>query len=221
MSTKKKTVKAPLSRSRILYAAINLADKTDIASLSMRKIAQELGVQAMSLYNHVSDKEDILDGIVDIVAGEIELPNIDGDWQEAMRQRATSAREVLLRHPWAAMLMMSRINIGPAMLRYVDATIGSLREAGFSYKQADHAWNTIDSHIYGFTLQEIDFPIDPSDYADAAKQYLSLVPAEQYPYLNALSQQVIDGTHHGTQDFNFGLELILDGLNRLLDKDEE
>ena len=216
MSTKKKSLKDPLSRSRILYTAINLADTAGIASLSMRKIAQELGVQAMSLYNHVSDKEDILDGIIDIVAGEIELPIIGGDWQEAMRQRATSAREVLLRHPWAAMLMMSRINIGPAMLCYVDATIGCLREAGFSYKQADHAWNTIDSHIYGFTLQEIDFPLDPSEYADAAKQYLSLVPAEQYPYLNALSQQVIDGSHHGMQDFNFGLELILDGLNRLL-----
>ena len=207
--------KIPLSRKRILDAAINLADESDIASLSMRKLAQNLGVQAMSLYNHVSDKEDVLDGIVDIVVGEIELPAINENWQTAMRQRATSARTILLRHPWAAMLIMSRVNVGPAMLTYVNATIGCLYEAGFSYKVADHAWNAIDSHIYGFTLQELDFPIDPSEYANAAKHYLSLVPMEQYPYLNALAQQVIDGTHHGVQDFNFGLELILEGLEKL------
>ena len=207
--------KKPLTRKRILDAAIKSADKSGIATLSMRKLAQALGVQAMSLYNHVTDKEDVLDGIVDIVVGEIGLPSINGNWQTAMRQRAVSARAVLLRHPWAAMLIMSRINIGPAMLAYVNATIGCLREAGFPYKVADHAWNAIDSHIYGFTLQELDFPLEASEYADAAKHYLSLVPMEKYPYLNAMAQQVIDGSHHGVQDFNFGLELILDGLEKL------
>lgn len=210
--------KIPLTRKRVLRAAIKLADKSGIDSLSMRKLAQALGVEAMSLYNHVTNKEDVLDGIVDIVAGEIDVPAIGTDWQMAMRQRAISARSVLLRHPWASMLIVSRINVGPAMLRYVNATIGCLREAGFSYKMADHAWNAIDSHIYGFTLQELNFPLDPSEYADAAEQYLSLVPVDRYPYLNVLAQQVIDGTHHGVHDFEFGLELILDGLERLREK---
>lgn len=208
--------KEPLNRIRILEAAITIADSESIESLSMRKLAGKLGVQAMSLYNHVSDKEDLLDGIVDIVIGQIDLPGIGGaNWQSAMRQRAISARSVLLQHPWAATLIMSRINVGPNTLRYVDATIGSLHQAGFSYPLADQAWNAIDSHIYGFTLQELDFPIETSDYADTAEQFLPLVSEAQYPYLNALSQQVIDGTHTGMQDFEFGLELILDGLERL------
>ena len=208
--------KKSLNRVRILEAAITIADATDIDALSMRKLAGKLGVQAMSLYNHVDNKEDLLDGIVDIVVGKIDLPDIkSADWQLAMRQRATSARVVLLQHPWAAMLIMSRINVGPNTLRYVDATIGCLHEAGFSYQLADQAWNAIDSHIYGFTLQELDFPIDPLEYANTAEQFLPLIPVEQYPYLNALSQQVIDGTHVGIQDFNFGLDLILDGLERL------
>ncbi len=207
--------KTPLSRNRVLRAAIKLADKSDIKSLTMRKLAQTLGVEAMSLYNHVANKEEVLNGIVDIVVAEIDVPDIGTDWQQAMRKRATSAHTVLLRHPWMSMLIVSRINIGPAMLNYVNATVGCLREAGFSYEMADRAWNAIDSHIYGFTLQELNFPIDPSAYADTAADYLSLVPPQQYPYLNALAHQVIDGTHDGVHDFNFGLELILDALERL------
>ncbi len=207
--------RTPLTRNRVLNAAVKLADENDIKSLSMRKIAQSLGVEAMSLYNHVANKEDVLDGIVDIVVGEIDVPAIGGDWRESMRQRAISAHSVLLCHPWASMLIVSRINVGPAMLRYINATIGCLCEADFSYEMADRIWNAIDSHIYGFTIQELSFPFEPSEYADAAENYLSLVPAAQYPYLNSLAQQVIDGTHHGVQDFEFGLELILDGLERL------
>ena len=215
-SHSRKTSRAPLTRKRVLRAAIKLADKQGIESLSMRKLAQALGVEAMSLYNHVANKEDVLDGIVDIVVEEIEVPAIGtDDWQAAMRQRATSAHSVLLRHPWVSMLIVSRVNIGPAMLRYVNATIGCLCEAGFSYKMADHVWNAIDSYIYGFTIQELNFPFDPSEYADVATNYLSLVPYDKYPYLNALAQQVIDGTHHGLHDFEFGFELLLDGLERI------
>jgi AcrR family transcriptional regulator len=181
----------------------------------MRKLAQALGVEAMSLYNHVENKEDVLSGIVDIVAGEIEVPAIGGDWKEAIRRRAISAHEMLLRHPWASLLIVARINVGPAMLRYVDATLGCLREAGFSYEMADHAWNAIDSHVYGFTLQKLNFVIEPSEYADTAEEYLPLIPADEFPYLNGLSQQVISGTYDGVHDFEFGLELILDGLERL------
>lgn len=206
----------PLSRERILRAAICLADAGGIESLSMRKLAQELGVKAMSLYNHVADKDDLLDGIVDIVVGEIEVPVLEIDWKTAMRRRATSAHEMLLRHPWAAMELMSRMNVGPSMLRYIDATLGCLRKAGFSFEMADHAWNAIDSHIYGFTLQELNFPIRERDYAEAAAIGLALIPADKYPYMNQLTHYVMDGRYNGIHDFNFGLEFIINGLDRAL-----
>ena len=206
----------PLSKHRVLLAAVRIADEEGIAALSMRKLGQALGVEAMSLYKHVANKDDLLAGIVDIVAAEIERPAIGGDWQRSMRRRAVSAHEVLLRHPWATMLVVSRANVGPAMLGYVDATIGCLKEAGFSYAMADHAWNAIDSHVYGFTLQKLNFPFEPSEYATMAKASLPMIPAAQFPYLNGMSQQVIDGQHDGLHDFEFGLDLIVDGLAALL-----
>jgi AcrR family transcriptional regulator len=205
---------APLSRERILHAAIRLADEEGLESLSMRKLAQVLGVQAMSLYNHVANKDDLLDGIVDRVVSEIEVPSLETDWKTAIRRRAISAHAVLLRHPWATMPLVSRVNVGPAMLRYVDATLGCLVEAGFSFEMADHAWNVIDSHIYGFTLQELNFPFEAAEYSEAAKSGLSLIPADKYPYLNRLTHYVIEGRYDGIHDFEFGLELILDGLDR-------
>jgi AcrR family transcriptional regulator len=209
------TTRRALTRNRVLRAGIRLADKSNIESLSMRKLAQALNVEAMSLYNHVANKEDLLNGIVDIVIGEVDVPKISDDWRHAMRQRANSAHKVLLQHPWASMQIVSRINVGSKMLRYVDATLGCLREAGFTYEMADHAWNAMDSHIYGFTLQELNFPFDSSEYADVAEDYLAMIPVKQYPYLNALSQQVIDGSYNGVHDFEFGLDLILDGLEAL------
>lgn len=143
-------------------------------------------------------------------------PEVGGDWKAALRRRAVSAHEVLLRHRWAPQLVVSCLNIGPAMRRYVDATIGCLHAAGFSYALADRAWNAIDSHIDGFTLQELNFPLAPGEYASAAQQFLHLIPAEQYPHMHALSRLVIDGKHDGLQDFTFGLDLLLDGLERLL-----
>ena len=218
---KKKTNKGnpppPLSKERVLQAAVSLADETGIASLSMRKLGQALGVEAMSLYKHVANKDEILDGIVDIVAREIEVPTIGGDWKASLRRRAISAHEVLLHHHWATMLIVSRANIGPAMLRYVDATIGCLREAGFSYPMADRAWNAIDNHVYGFTLQRLNFPFAPHEYAEVATTFLKQIPMDDYPYLNGLSLQVIDGRYDGQQDFAFGLDLILDGLEKLRD----
>ena len=208
----------PLSNERVLRAAVALADEIGIESLSMRKLGEKLGVQAMSLYKHVSNKDDILDGIVDIVAGEITLPSIGGDWRLAMRRRAVSAHEVLGYHPWATMLIVSRANVGPSMLRYVDATIGCLREAGFSYAMADHAWNAIDNHVYGFTLQQLNFPFAAGEYAQVAQSFLPMIPIGQYPYLHGLSQEVISGHHSGLQDFTFGLELILEGLEKLREK---
>ncbi len=209
--------RVPLSKERVLHTAIRLADESDIEVLSMRKLAQALGVKAMSLYNHVANKDDIIDGIVDIVVSEIEVPDLTADWKTAMRHRATSAHAVLLRHPWATMPMVSRINVGPAMLRYVDATLGCLFEAGFSPEMADHAWNVIDSHIYGFTLQELNFPIEAAEYSATATDYLPMIPADKYPYMNRLSHQVAEGHYDGIHEFEFGLDLILDGLDRLRD----
>ena len=206
---------APLSRERILQVALRLADEGGLEALSMRRVAQELGVKAMSLYNHVTNKDDLIDGIVDRVVGDIELPRFDLDWKTAMRQRALSAHEVLLQHPWAVMAIMSRINVGPAMLRYVDTTIGCLREAGFSWEMVDHAWNAIDNHIYGFTLQELNFPIESSEYAKTADGFISHIPPDQYPYMHQLSLCIIDGSYDGLHDFEFGLNFILDGLDRL------
>ncbi len=212
-----KTAALPLSRERILQTAIQLADQHGIEALSMRKLAQQLGVKAMSLYNHVANKDDLIDGMVDIVANEIEVPELKVDWKTAMRRRAVSAHSVLLRHPWATMAMVSRVNVGPAMLRYVDATLGCLVKAGFSFKMADHVWNAIDSHIYGFTLQKLNFPFEEAEYAEVAKQYVSMLPVEKYPYLNKLTHYVIDGRYNGIHDLEFGLELLLNGLDSLRD----
>jgi AcrR family transcriptional regulator len=213
----KKTQKKPvrrklLSREKVLSAALKMVDEGGIESLSMRNLAQTLKVEAMSLYNHVSNKEAILDGLVELVASEIAVPAVGDDWRAAMRQRARSAHAVLMRHPWATMLFVSRMNIGPTMLHYVDATIGCLRAAGFSYPLADHAWNAIDAYIYGFTLQKLNFPLDPAQYAAAAAQFLPLIPVEQFPYLNGMSQEVIAGRHDGLHQLELGLELLLDGL---------
>ncbi|WOD42011.1 TetR/AcrR family transcriptional regulator [Nodosilinea sp. E11] len=210
-----KLERLPLSRERILQTALRLADEGGLESLSMRKLAKALGVKAMSLYNHITNRDDLIDGIVDSVVSEIEVPNPGADWKMAMRQRAISAHEVLLRHPWATMPLVSRINVGPAMLRYVDSTLGCLKEAGFSFEMADHVWNAIDSHIYGFTLQELNFPIEASDYSDVAADYLSQIPSDRYPYMNQLTHQVIQGDYDGLHNFEFGLDLILDGLDRL------
>ena len=197
----------------MLHAAMRLADEGGIESLSMRKLAESLGVKAMSLYNHVANKDDLLDGIVDMVVSEIEVPDLKANWKTAMRRRAISAHQVLLRHPWASLPMVSRINVGPAMMRYVNATLGCLLEAGFSDELADRAWNAMDSHIYGFTLQALNFPIAASEYAATAADYLPMIPVDKYPYMHHLSVQVAEGRYDGIAQFEFGLDLILEGLD--------
>lgn len=216
MSNRKKKPSPRLSRDQVLQAAVSFADQNDLKALSMRKLAESLGVEAMSLYNHIKNKEDLYDGLVEIVVAKIDAPTVGDNWKGAMRQRAISAHEVLLNHPWAAKLMVSRANVGPAMLHYVDATIGCLLSAGFSYEMADRAWNAIDSHVYGFTLLELNFPFEQSEYSEVAESFMPQIPEDEYPYLHGMSQQVIDGSHDGVQDFNFGLDLVLDGLERML-----
>jgi len=212
---KKSAPRTPLTRQRVLQAAIAFADAHGLEELSMRKLGRVLGVEAMSLYKHVSNKDEILDGIIDLVVTEIELPEIGGNWKTAMRRRSISAHTVLLRHSWATLLIVSRANAGPAALRYGNASLGCLLEAGFSYPMADHAWNAIDNFVYGFTLQQLYFPFQPQQYPEVAKDFLAMLPAGEYPYLNGLAREVMDGHHDGRHDFAFGLDLILAGLDRV------
>ena len=204
----------PLNRERVLRAAVELADRSGIEALTMRTLGQELGVEAMSLYNHVTNKDDILDGIVDLVVGEIEVPGPGSDWRTAMRQRAISAHGVLVRHPWAAVLVMSRFNIGPGMRGYLNATLGRLREGGFSIEGALDAWHALDSHIYGFTLQELNLPFKVEETKRVSAGVLPHLPADEYPHLVEVVSEVMRSGRD--ENFEFGLELILDGLARAL-----
>jgi AcrR family transcriptional regulator len=210
--------RAPLSRERVLRAAIALADQSGIESLTMRRLGQELGVEAMSLYNHVANKDDILDGIADQVLSDIEVPPTGTEWKTAMRQRAISAHEALLAHPWAAILIMSRYNIGPGMTRYLDATLGRLREGGFSIEGALDAWNTLDSHLYGFTLKELNLPFEAEEAQQVSADVLTQLSTGEYPHVAAVITEVMQSGR--VEDFEFGLNLILDGLERILDRVE-
>jgi AcrR family transcriptional regulator len=213
--TAQKPKRAPLTRDTVLAAAMAMADAGGLAALSMRSLARHLRVEAMSLYNHVVDKEGILDGLVELVAGEVKVPVVGGDWRHEMRVRAHSLHEALMRHPWAAVLFVSRVNVGPNMLRLIDASVGCLHEAGFSWPMSDHAWCAIDAHVHGFTLQRLNFPLQPEDYAAAAAQFLPLIPAETYPHMRALSEEVIARRHDGLQHLDLGLDLLLDGFEAI------
>ena len=208
--------RAPLSRDQVLQAAVALADEGGVAALSMRKLGQVLGVEAMSLYNHVAGKADLLDGMIDVVFSEIGLPAADGGWKPAMRQRALSARAVLGRHRWAIGLMESRKSPGPATLRHHDAVLGCLRGAGFSVELTAHAYSLLDSYIYGFALQEASLPFGtPEETAQVTKDIAGQMPADEYPHLAELATVHIlqPGYQYGSE-FEIGLDLILDALER-------
>ncbi|WP_436791964.1 TetR/AcrR family transcriptional regulator [Yinghuangia sp. YIM S10712] len=205
----------PLSRDRVLEAAVRVADRGGVAAITMRKVAQELGVEAMSLYHHVPNKEAILDGVVDTVSAAIEVPPAGcDDWRDAIRVRARSARTVLSRHSWALGVMDSRRNPGPATLRHHNAVLGVLREAGFTLPMAAHAVSLIDSYIAGYVLQEANLPLTaPDDVAEVAGGILERLPADELPYL---AEMIVDhalkpGYDH-TDEFSYGLDLILDAL---------
>jgi AcrR family transcriptional regulator len=198
----------------VLRAAVAFADESGIGSLSMRRLGEVLGVEAMSLYNHVANKSELLDGMVDVVFGEIDLPGGESDWRSAMRQRAISARTVLSRHRWAIGLMESRTTPGPATLRHHDAVIGSLRGGGFSVAMAAHAFSVLDSYIYGFALQEANLPFDTGEEtAELAQAILAQFPADEYPHLTELTvEHVLQPGYDYGNEYAFGLDLILDGL---------
>jgi AcrR family transcriptional regulator len=209
--------RAPLTRERVLRAAMALADDGGHEALTMRNLGKKVGVEAMSLYNHVANKDDILDGLVDIVFGEIDVPAPGHvDWKTAMRRRAISVREALKRHRWAVGLMEGRMNPGPASLRNHDALMGCLREAGFSFRAAVHAMSVMDAYIYGFALQEKNLPFDtPDQVAGVMEVQRENVPTmAEYPYLVEVATEMAKAGYDYATEFEFGLDLILDALER-------
>ncbi len=210
----------PLTRERVLRVAVRLADEVGFESLTMRRLGQELGVQAMSLYNHVANKDDIRDGIVDLVLSEIEVPSNDTDWKAAVRQSAISAHEAFLRHPWACSLMMSTTGVSPARLHWMESLLGTLRHAGFSADLTHHAYHALDSHITGFTLWQVSFPFKThEELADLAENFRRELPAHEYPYVaEHVEQHLAEPTPDDPSEFEFGLDLILDGLARIRGK---
>lgn len=205
-----------LTRGRVLAAAMELADAEGLEALSMRRLAQAVGVKAMSLYNHVASKDDVLDGITDLVVAEIEPPRPDPDWRVSIRARTLSARRVLQRHPWAAVLLESRRNAGAARLDHYEALLAILRGAGFSLALAHRAFLLLDSHLYGFLLQEQAWPYrDAQAIEQAAEAIATGLPANRYPYLRELLlDRVVTTGPADAGAFAFGLDLILDGLER-------
>ncbi len=208
------TLRLPLSRERILRAALELADRSGVVSLSMRQISRTLGVGVMSLYNHVANKQDVVNGITDLVASEFVLPNGSG-WKPALRNSAISAHDVLLRHAWACTTMSAVSKPGPARLAFYDALIGTLREAGFSPGMARQGFLALDGHILGFTQQEAALPQHHGERADLARTFLHTLPADAYPYMREMVSDLL-ATDLYEFPFNFVLDLILDGLERAL-----
>lgn len=205
----------PLSKERVLRAAIALADKSGIDSLTMRRLAQELGVEAMSLYYYVATKDDILGGIVEIVLKEVELP-AGGDWKTAIRRSAISFHDALARHQWATSLMMTGTGTGAARMRYMESLLGRLREAGFSANMTHHAYHALDSHIMGSTLWAAGYSAMAKANPDFAKDFARQLPAAEYPYFaEHVEQHITKSARDGVSEFEFGLDLILDGLEKI------
>ncbi len=210
-------LRAPLSRERILDTAMSIADAEGIAALTMRRLGQELGVEAMSLYNHVANKDDILGGMLEIAMGEIALPSYDGDWKVEIRASAISAHDVLLRHPWASNLMLSATRMSVARLQWMDAVLGALRRHGFSAELTHHVYHALDSHIVGFALWLASLPALGEDLVALAERALPEIPAATYPYLVEHIDYHLHDTGEGEREFVFGLNLILDGVERIRD----
>ncbi|MGC3955994.1 MAG: TetR/AcrR family transcriptional regulator [Propionicimonas sp.] len=201
----------PLNTPRIVEAAVVVADRGGFGAISMRNVGRQLGVEAMSLYHHVANKDALLDALVDWVFGQIELPTATDSWQAGMRRRAGSARRVLVDHPWALTLIDSRSNPGPALLRHHDAVIGCLRNAGFSPKLAAEAFSVIDAYVYGFALTERNLPFDPSTTTEAVDFAAEVAPLlDEFPHLAELVQQLTgSGDYSFSRQFETGLEIIL------------
>ncbi|HEX3237698.1 MAG TPA: TetR/AcrR family transcriptional regulator C-terminal domain-containing protein [Gaiellaceae bacterium] len=209
------TKRKPLSRERILGAALEVADEQGIEALSMRKLGQSLGYEAMSLYNHVANKDDLLDGILDLVLAEMEPPAADGGLP-AVRAAAVSAHEALKRHPWAATMLMAPGRIRPARIAYMEALLASLRNTGMSAETTYHAYHVLDAHIIGFSLWVSTHGKMPDNIEDARAWFDEMIPVATLPYLHEHGlQHLDDGPHHDVSAFEFALDLLLGGFERL------
>jgi AcrR family transcriptional regulator len=206
----------PLTRDRILETALALVDEGGLDALSMRKLGQALGFEAMSLYNHVANKDEVIDGILDLVLAEGDPPAPSDDWEAAVRESAISVHAALRRHPWAPALLMAPGRMRPARLRYMDSLLGRLREGGFSAETTYHAYHVLDGHIFGFSLWEASHSFSDEDAAEMAEAFERAITPEEYPYLREHGEQhFAEGPHHDVSAFEFGLDLILDGLKKL------
>jgi len=215
MPTRART-RRPLSRERILRAALALADEDGVESITMRKLGNDLGFEAMSLYNHVANKDDVIDGILDLVLAEGDLPSAKGDWAIAIRESAISVHAAFRRHPWACKALLSPRHQRPARLRYMDVLLGRLRDAGFSAETTYHAYHVLDGHIFGFSLWETAHSIPEAQMDDLRALFDRLVPADEYPHLREHGiQHQTEGAHHEMSAFEFGLDLILAGLKNI------
>ena len=211
------TRRVPLTRERLIEGAIAVADAGGLGALTIRSLADALGVKPMTPYHHVANKEEILGGMIDAVFSEIALPPADAGWRPAIRERALSARQVLRRHPWATGLMDSRRSPGPATLRHHEAVIGTLRRGGFPVQMVGHAYSLLDSYTYGFAVQEAALPMDADDAPAMVEAFLEQLDPVEYPNLAELATEF--AARNGDQDtdeFEVGLDLVLDSLERLL-----
>jgi AcrR family transcriptional regulator len=214
--TEQATRRTPLTRERVLDGAMTVADRSGLAALTMRSLADELGVKPMSLYHHVANKEAILDGLVERVFAQVDLPRVGADWRGEIRRRSHSLRAALRRHRWAIGVMESRTSPGPATLRHHDAVIGTLRAGGFSVAMTAHAFSAIDAYVYGFALQEATLPFQtPDEVPEMAGSMLAAMPVDDYPHFVEMAKEhVLQPGYDFGEEFDFGLDLVLDGLAR-------
>lgn len=206
--------RVPLTRDRILQTAVAVADAEGIEALSMRRLGQALGVEAMSLYNHVTNKDDVLGGMLDIVAAEIAPDPTAEGWRAVVRSQAVATHDALLRHPWAGLLWVTA-PVGPARLRHMDTLLRSLRKAGFPPLLLDRAFHTILNHVIGHAIQRVNLPVSAGDMAEGAARFLATLDVQAYPDLAAHIRWHA-GRPAGDDEFEFGLDLLLDGLARAL-----
>jgi AcrR family transcriptional regulator len=214
------TKRTALTRDRIVLAAVRVADRGGLSGVSMRTVGRELGVEAMSLYHHIAGKDDLIDELADWVFTHIQMPTPDQPWRPALIGKATSARSMLTRHPWALGLIESRRNPGPALLRHHDAVLGCLRANGFPIVLATHAFSAVDAYVFGFVLSELNLPIEPGESAEEFVRGIELM-TEAYPNLaEMLAEQVMGKNYSYADEFDYGLELILDGLEERLGRSD-
>jgi AcrR family transcriptional regulator len=207
--------RAPLTRDRIVRAGLELADTAGVDAVTMRRVGEELGFEAMSLYRHVTDKNDLLNGMLDVVLAEWELPADEDDWAQAVRASALSVHAALRRHPWAARLLMTGRHFRPARLDYMDRLLSTLRRGGFDADTTYHVYHLLDGHIFGFSLWEIAYTTTANADEELVARFMASVPWDDYPHLTEhRDQHMSEGPHREVSAFEVGLDLIIDGLQK-------